>query len=241
MADYNCGLYIKMSCPKSKQNTKTKQRRKALQSIWISGLSLAALPASWMKPVVDSIVLPVHAQTTPGVPSSLQSSVSVNGDEATITASADNADTLEISVGGTVVWTNSSYTGTFPEWSYTYTVKACNDAGCTKDEGTFEIKETTNTKPTLDSISVSWDTLISHWWDNYSISKNVNHNITLNANGSDLDGDNIQIEVNGVLYSWTSKTFTLNIPWSVIEPFQIRAFDGKDYSANTILVQIFWA
>lgn len=40
------------------------QRRYVLKSVALSGTVLAALPAKWQKPVVDSVLLPAHAQAT---------------------------------------------------------------------------------------------------------------------------------------------------------------------------------
>lgn len=40
------------------------ERRRALQKIRDTGVLAATLPASWVKPIVKSIVLPAHAQTS---------------------------------------------------------------------------------------------------------------------------------------------------------------------------------
>lgn len=47
-------------------NTKTTNttRRKALKAIGVGGVLAGTIPGSWTKPVVKSIVLPAHAQTS---------------------------------------------------------------------------------------------------------------------------------------------------------------------------------
>lgn len=44
-----------------------RDRRTALKTLFLGGgsLSLSALPAQWIKPVVDTVLLPAHAQTSP--------------------------------------------------------------------------------------------------------------------------------------------------------------------------------
>ncbi len=39
-------------------------KRKLLRSLGVAGIAGAGLPATWTRPVVQSVVLPVHAQTT---------------------------------------------------------------------------------------------------------------------------------------------------------------------------------
>ncbi len=41
-------------------------RRDLLKKLAIGGVAGAALPAQWSKPVIDSVMLPAHAQTTTG-------------------------------------------------------------------------------------------------------------------------------------------------------------------------------
>lgn len=41
-----------------------KQRRNVLKKILLSGATIPVLPNSWTKPIVDSVVLPTHAQTS---------------------------------------------------------------------------------------------------------------------------------------------------------------------------------
>ena len=45
---------------------KTVSRRKAISSIVVGGgaITLTQLPSKWKKPIVDSIILPAHAQTS---------------------------------------------------------------------------------------------------------------------------------------------------------------------------------
>ncbi len=44
----------------------TDPRRDLLKKLAIGGVAGAALPAQWSKPVIDSVMLPAHAQTTTG-------------------------------------------------------------------------------------------------------------------------------------------------------------------------------
>lgn len=48
----------------SAASTAEESRRKLLKKLAAGGVAGAALPAVWSKPVIDSVVLPVHAQTT---------------------------------------------------------------------------------------------------------------------------------------------------------------------------------
>ena len=102
-----------------------------------------------------------------------------------------------------------------------------------------EVLEVVNTAPVLNSVSVSADTLYDHWNNNYSILQNTDYDFTFTANWTDADGDNLQIVINWVEYSWTSETITLNLAHGVIEKFYIKEFDGEAYS-NEILVQVSW-
>jgi len=109
------------------------------------------------------------------------------------------------------------------------------------DTASFKVnvEEAPNTAPVLNSVSVSWDTVIDHWNNNYSISKNIDHDITFSANGSDADGDNLQIVINGTIYSWNSATLTLNLAYHEVETFNIKEYDWEEYS-NEIIVSIWW-
>jgi hypothetical protein len=48
------------------QNPKQPKRRSTLKSLLLGGgaVTLGSLPAQWVKPVVDTVALPAHAQTT---------------------------------------------------------------------------------------------------------------------------------------------------------------------------------
>jgi len=107
------------------------------------------------------------------------------------------------------------------------------------DELIFKNGFEVNQPPILNSVWVSWNTLIDHGNNNYTISQNVDHDITFTANWTDVNGDRLQIEINEVLYNDTSKILTLNIPLNVIEQFNIRLYDWQDYS-EYILVQLAW-
>jgi hypothetical protein len=47
-------------------------RRRLIKTMLATGAVTAALPERWIKPVVDSVVVPVHAQASPGCPSDSQ-------------------------------------------------------------------------------------------------------------------------------------------------------------------------
>ena len=52
----------------TKETASEASRRKLLKNLAAGGVVGAALPAVWSKPVIDSVILPAHAQTTgPGV------------------------------------------------------------------------------------------------------------------------------------------------------------------------------
>lgn len=53
--------------PKNPQNANDRNRRTTLKTLLAGGgvIGLAALPAKWVKPVVDAVVLPTHAETSP--------------------------------------------------------------------------------------------------------------------------------------------------------------------------------
>lgn len=40
------------------------ERRSVLKSVALSGAGLSVLPSAWTKPIINSVLLPVHAQTT---------------------------------------------------------------------------------------------------------------------------------------------------------------------------------
>lgn len=136
-------------------------------------------------------------------------------------------------------WTNKITWSSTTAWISTITVKATDNDGSVTKTFTIEVKEAVNTAPVLDSVSVSWNTLISYWNNNYSISKDINHEITFKANWTDQDGDSLQIVINWIVYSWTSKTLTLNLKLHKIEQFRIEEYDWNNYS-NEKLVQIWW-
>ena len=48
--------------------TTSNSRRKALKAIGVGGVLAGTIPASWTKPVVKSVILPAHAQTSPAPP-----------------------------------------------------------------------------------------------------------------------------------------------------------------------------
>ena len=79
-----------------------KGRRKLLKSIAAgSGAVIAgkSLPESWSKPVVDSVILPVHAQTSPCTP--------CNIDGLYCTGGGENSTTFNVSATGNVTITHT--------------------------------------------------------------------------------------------------------------------------------------
>lgn len=50
----------------SDQGKKSDPRRSLLKTLAVGGVAGAALPTQWSKPMIDSVVLPAHAQTTSG-------------------------------------------------------------------------------------------------------------------------------------------------------------------------------
>ena len=140
----------------SEQN---ENRRKLLKSIAAgSGAVIAgkSLPESWSKPVVDSVILPVHAQTSPCTPclvaatycagsgngtggGSIDIAVSING-----TVSVDHSgfavspqtDSVDPCAGGAFsVTANSSGTGTITV-SGTIPCGATSSIAIVEDDGT---------------------------------------------------------------------------------------------------------
>ncbi len=60
-----------MGSSEENETQQIESRRKALRKILISGgvvASASFLPDKWVKPVVDSIVVPAHALTSPTAP-----------------------------------------------------------------------------------------------------------------------------------------------------------------------------
>ena len=46
------------------QNTNRTDRRKLLAIIGVGGVAAVAIPSRWSKPIIDSVILPAHAQTS---------------------------------------------------------------------------------------------------------------------------------------------------------------------------------
>ncbi|MFT5114595.1 MAG: hypothetical protein ACI8P9_003933 [Parasphingorhabdus sp.] len=53
-----------MSHQNNEEDSRQQARRRLMKSVTASGVGLSILPKSWGKPLVDSVVLPAHAQTT---------------------------------------------------------------------------------------------------------------------------------------------------------------------------------
>lgn len=66
---------------RSKQSIMAKSRRSVLRKLGVGGVSgaiIASLPEQWLKPVVETVVLPAHADTTiPAIPQCYSISVRV--------------------------------------------------------------------------------------------------------------------------------------------------------------------
>ena len=142
---------------------------------------------------------------------------------------------------------NQTYTWTFyisgqniPEWNYTVSTTVTPVDWWENYEWDQVVDKNitlVNEAPVLNSVSLSWDTLVSLWNNNYIISKNVDHDITFTVNWIDIDGDNLQIVINWTKYNWTSKILTLNLQNWETKQFFIKVYDWKKYS-NEILVQV---
>jgi hypothetical protein len=101
------------------------------------------------------------------------------------------------------------------------------------------VKEKANTAPVLNSVSVSGNTLIDHWNNNYSIAKNWNIDVSFTASWSDADWDSLKIVVNWVEYNWDSYTETLNLGNNEEKEFVIKEYDWQKYS-NVKIILIYW-
>ena len=126
--------------------------------------------------------------------------------------------------------------------SFEYTVSD-GEGGEDTAKVTVTVKEKINHAPTLNSVFVSGNTLIDEWvynWKHeYSISKNVDHDITFTANWSDVDWDTLKIIVNWIEYNWNSYTETLNLANNEEKEFSIKEYDWKEYS-NEKIILIYW-
>ena len=63
-------------------------RRKVLKISGFAGVAAIVLPTSWTKPILRAVVVPAHAQTTPGVTTTATTSVTTTGTTTTGTTTA---------------------------------------------------------------------------------------------------------------------------------------------------------
>ena len=89
-------------------------RRRALTHV-VGGsiVSVAALPDSWVRPIIDTVVLPAHAQTSPGTPAGgSSSSGSSGGSNSSSSGSGSGSGSNSSSSGsGSGSGSNSSSSG----------------------------------------------------------------------------------------------------------------------------------
>ena len=109
-----------------------KARRKLLKTIVSGGGVIVAgksLPESWTKPVVDSVMLPAHAETSPAEPTPPTPCTPCLVAETYCAGRSNGAGggSIDISVA-----TNGTVTVVHPQFTDTDTVDPCTD-------GTFEV------------------------------------------------------------------------------------------------------
>lgn len=94
-------------------------RRRLLKSVAGGGtaLGLVALPGQWAKPVVASVILPAHAQTSPPAPSGCTGTITNCPSGYLITDSDSEPETVAITVSQATKYGNISYNGSL-EGSY---------------------------------------------------------------------------------------------------------------------------
>jgi len=131
---------------------------------------------------------------------------------------------------------DTSFAGTY---TVTYTVvdSSGNETTVTR---TVVVNEKVNHAPVLNSVSVSWDTIWNIQGNDYYVAQNTDVIVHFQANWSDEDWDNLQIEINWVLYNWTFADININLAQDEIKEFYIKEYDWKKYS-NEILVRIVWS
>jgi hypothetical protein len=90
--------------PSNRPKRHSQSRRDALKRLAVGGVVVAGatqvLPKKWMKPVVDSVILPVHAQSTGGTitPFWILGDDGPGGADVGIPAGVTNADTTDTSL-----------------------------------------------------------------------------------------------------------------------------------------------
>ena len=97
------------------EKQKPNARRKALKTMVISSgvTGLAALPTSWKKPVVSSVILPAHAQTSPGAASG-----SVNDCNANVITGSYGPNTYNFTVTNGTFDYNGTFDPNTGSWSF---------------------------------------------------------------------------------------------------------------------------
>lgn len=182
-------------------------------------------------PTEKDTTAPILNSTTKTFTSTVWTGITLENVTAT-----DNVDgSVTVVISGDTVDENRAWTY---EVVYTATDEAGNETVIIH-KYIIEAATIPNTAPTLNTVSVSWNTLIDHLNNNYSVAVDWDRDITFTANWTDEDWDSLSIVINWVQYTWVSETITLNLAKNEIKKFTIKEFDWKDYS-NEILVQIRW-
>lgn len=115
-------------------------RRRLLKSVAGGGsaLGLIALPGQWAKPVVASVILPAHAQSSPPAPGACTGTIA-NCPAVDLTSYSDSEpETIPLTVSSVTNYGNISYTNGSLEGSYsaadTFPVGPC-PAPCDDSDG----------------------------------------------------------------------------------------------------------
>ena len=124
-------------------------RRKLIQTTGLLGVIATQEPAKWSKPIVDTVLLPVHAATSAAEETS---SASVNCsmsdlvgewdwfyDGETVSGDTDDLYINGLTRSGGVVWSISGadFTYTLTEGDDVFEVKGVMDATCTSMSGSY--------------------------------------------------------------------------------------------------------
>jgi hypothetical protein len=181
-------------------------------------------------------------RTKPIITLKWESNITIIQWEDYIELNATATDNADGNISDKIIIVSNVDTHVLGDYNVTYTVsdRAGNESMVIRYVRVVALGGGGNTAPVLNSVSVSGNTLYSHWNNNYSIGQNWNRDITFRANWTDADWNSLSIVINWVEYTWISETITLNLAKNEIKKFTIKEFDWKDYS-NEILVRIYWS